>query len=79
MTPEQKTDYDVYRVVISGGVADYVYSDFEPVAIADMTQIRRYWSRSRLVIRKSFAKAGVVLEQPMETIRVLSSAPGFIP
>src|SRR5699024_3234504 len=38
MTPEQKTDYDVYRVVISGGVADYVYSDFEPVAIADMTQ-----------------------------------------
>ena len=69
MTPEQKTDYDVYRVVISGGVADYVYSDFEPVAIADMTQYGDIGPVLGWAIRKSFAKAGVVLEQPMETIR----------
>ena len=69
MTPALKDNYDVYRVVISGGVADYVYSDFEPVAISQMTQYGDIGPVLGWAIRKKFAEAGVTLAEPLETIR----------
>lgn len=69
MTPALKPDYDVYQVVISGGVADYVYSDFEPVAISEMTQYGDIGPVLGWAIRKKFAEAGITLAEPLETIR----------
>ena len=69
MTPPLKSDYSVYQVVISGGVADYVYSDFEPIAISEMTQYGDIGPVLGWAIRKKFAEAGVTLAKPLETIR----------
>lgn len=69
MTPPLKDGYQVYQVVVSGGVADYVYSDFEPVAISQMTQYGDIGPVLGWAIRKKFAAAGVTLAKPLETIR----------
>lgn len=69
MTPALKEDYEIYRVVISGGVADYVYSDYEPLSIREMTQYSDIGPVLGWAIRNAFAEAGVILEKPLETIR----------
>lgn len=69
MTPALKTDYEIYEVVISGGVADYVYSDFEPVSISEMTQYGDIGPVLGWALRRKFKEAGVSLAKPLETIR----------
>ncbi|MEG2638110.1 MAG: ethanolamine ammonia-lyase reactivating factor EutA [Clostridiales bacterium] len=69
MSPPLKDDYEIYQVVISGGVADYVYSDYEPVSICEMTQYGDIGPVLGWAIRKAFKNAGVTLAEPLETIR----------
>lgn len=69
MTPPLKSDYEVYQVVISGGVADYVYSDYEPVSISTMTQYGDIGPVLGWALRKKFQAAGVSMAKPLETIR----------
>lgn len=69
MTPQLKLDYPVEIVMFSGGVADYVYSDFQPISVA---QVSRYGDIGPLLgwaIREESARAGISLERPGETIR----------
>lgn len=69
MTPSLKLDYPVEKVMISGGVADYVYNDYTPVSVSD---ISRYGDIGPLLgwgIREELASAGIIPEKPSETIR----------
>ncbi|MDO4541327.1 MAG: ethanolamine ammonia-lyase reactivating factor EutA [Bacillota bacterium] len=69
MTPPLKKDYEIYRVVISGGVADYVYSDFEPISVSVITQYGDIGPVLGWALRNKFKSSGLVLEKPLETIR----------
>jgi ethanolamine utilization protein EutA len=62
MTPPLRLDYPVERVMISGGVADFVYSDFNPVSVP---QVSKYGDigpllgcQITLFKRKGFLRSG---------------------
>nr|WP_277995530.1 ethanolamine ammonia-lyase reactivating factor EutA [Desulfitibacter alkalitolerans] len=69
MTPPLKTDYTIEKVMISGGVADYVYNDYRPVSVTDITKYGDIGPVLGWAIRETFAKAGIDLVKPLETIR----------
>ncbi|WP_265332387.1 ethanolamine ammonia-lyase reactivating factor EutA [Zhaonella formicivorans] len=69
MTAPLRLDYPVETVMISGGVADYVYSDYTPLAVSD---ISRYGDIGPLLgwsLREAFQARGIELAKPVETIR----------
>lgn len=69
MTPPLRLDYPVERVMISGGVADYVYSDFNPMSVA---QVSPYGDMGPLLgwaVREELHAAGIDPVKPGETIR----------
>lgn len=69
MTPPLRLDYPVERVMISGGVADYVYSDFNPMSVA---QVSKYGDIGPLLgwaVREELRVAGIDPVKPGETIR----------
>ena len=69
MTAPLKLNYPVTNVMISGGVADFVYSDFHPVSVAQVSQFGDIGPLLGFSIREAFAKHGLNLIPPTETIR----------
>jgi ethanolamine utilization protein EutA len=69
MAAPLKLDYQVEKVMISGGVADYVYDDFVPAAISDATVYGDYGPLLGWALNNAFLDAGIALVRPMETIR----------
>jgi len=69
MTPPLKTDYTIEKVMISGGVADYVYNDYHPVLVSDITRYGDMGPVLGWAIREVFSEAGIELVKPLETIR----------
>jgi len=69
MTPPLRLDYPVERVMISGGVADYVYSDFNPMSVAQVSQYGDIGPLLGWAVREELRQAGIDPVQPGETIR----------
>jgi len=69
MTPPLKEDYKIEKVMISGGVADYVYSDYRPVSVTDITKYGDMGPILGWAIQEAFKKEGIQLAKPAETIR----------
>lgn len=69
MTPNLRNDYKIDRVMVSGGVADFVYSDYRPVSVTDITQFGDIGPILGWAIREAFNKKGIELVKPIETIR----------
>ncbi|MHB8170104.1 MAG: ethanolamine ammonia-lyase reactivating factor EutA [Thermincolia bacterium] len=69
MTPALRQDYPVEKLMFSGGVADYIYNDFRPVAISQVTEYGDIGPLLGWAIREELAAAGIVPEKPGETIR----------
>lgn len=69
MTPPLRLDYPVERVMISGGVADFVYSDFNPMSVAQVSQYGDIGPLLGMQIREELENAGIIPVKPGETIR----------
>lgn len=69
MTPPLRLDYPVEKVMISGGVADFVYSSFKPLAVSDVTRYGDIGPILGWALREEFQKKGLELVKPLETIR----------
>jgi ethanolamine utilization protein EutA len=69
MTPPLKLDYPVEKVMISGGVADYVYSDFNPMSVAEVSGYGDTGPLLGWAVREQMKAKGVELLKPGETIR----------
>ncbi len=69
MTPPLTLDYHVEEIMLSGGVADFVYDGFTPISV---TQVTRYGDIGPLLgwaVNQVFSSRGIVPERPGETIR----------
>lgn len=69
MTPVLRLDYPVEKLMFSGGVANYIYNEFRPVAMSQVTEYGDIGPLLGWAIRKELAVAGLVPEKPGETIR----------
>ncbi len=69
MTESLRSDYEIQQVTISGGVADYVYGDYKPVTVSDITCYGDIGPMLGLALRKEFKKRNIKLVKPLETIR----------
>jgi len=69
MTPPLRLDYPVERVMISGGVADYVYSDFNPMSVAQVSQYGDIGPLLGWAVREELKRVGIDPIKPGETIR----------
>jgi len=57
------------KIMISGGVADYVYQAYKPQTMADVTMYGDYGPLLGLALREKAEAAGYILESPLETVR----------
>ena len=69
MTPPLKSDYKIEKVMISGGVADYVYNNYHPVSVTDITKYGDIGPILGWAIQEAFKIEGIELVKPLETIR----------
>jgi ethanolamine utilization protein EutA len=69
MTPALKLDYPVDKIMFSGGVADFVYTDFRPISVAQVSQYGDIGPLLGWAIQEELAARGIVPEKPGETIR----------
>lgn len=69
MTEPLKGEPRFERVMISGGVAEAVYSDSVPATVADVTVYGDYGPLLGWSLRNAFLGAGIPLVMPRETIR----------
>ncbi len=69
MTPPLTLSYPVEKIMFSGGVADYVYGDFVPVSVAQISNYGDIGPMLGWSIRRELVQAGISPEQPVETIR----------
>jgi ethanolamine utilization protein EutA len=69
MTPPLRLDYPVERVMISGGVADYVYSEFNPMSVAQVSQYGDIGPLLGWAVREELHAVGIDPVKPGETIR----------
>lgn len=69
MTPPLKLDYPVERVMISGGIADYVYSDFNPMTVAQVSGYGDIGPLLGWAVREELKSQGIEPVKPGETIR----------
>jgi len=69
MTSPLRLDYPVERVMVSGGVADYVYSDFNPMSVAQVTEYGDVGPLLGWAAREELRLAGIDPVKPGETIR----------
>lgn len=69
MTSPLRLDYPVEKVMISGGVADYVYNSFKPLAVSDVTRYGDIGPALGWALREELQKRGLELVKPLETIR----------
>lgn len=69
MTPFLKDHYKIETVMISGGVADYVYNDYNPISVADISKYGDIGPILGWAIRNELKKEAFELVKPSETIR----------
>jgi len=69
MTPRLRLDYPVENVVFSGGVADFVYSNYVPVSVAEVSRYGDIGPLLGYSLRENFLRHGFKLHHPAETIR----------
>lgn len=72
MTEPLRLDYTIDQVMISGGVADYVYGSAGCGSLADVSEVSRYGDLGPLFgcrLQKLWKESGKLLIEPTETIR----------
>lgn len=69
MIPPLSLDSPPSKIMFSGGVADYVYSDFRPAAVSEVSLYGDIGPLLGWALREAFASAGLSLVRPAETIR----------
>ncbi|KGK83244.1 ethanolamine ammonia lyase-activating protein [Desulfosporosinus sp. HMP52] len=69
MTPPLQLAHPIRKVMISGGVADYVYAEKEPERMAEVTVFGDFGPLLGWELKVSLDSAGFVLEKPNETVR----------
>lgn len=69
MTEPLKGEPRFEKVMISGGVAETVYSDFAPAAVSDVTVFGDYGPLLGWSLRNAFLESRIPLVKPRETIR----------
>jgi len=69
MAAPLRLDYPVERVMVSGGVADDVYNDFNPLSMAQVSQWGDIGPLLGWAVRQELAAAGIEPVRPAETIR----------
>ncbi len=69
MTPPLKKDYTIEKVMISGGVADYVYNNYTPISVSDISKYGDIGPVLGWAIREAFEREKIDLIKPTETIR----------
>lgn len=69
MTDPLKLLYPYKNIMFSGGVADYVYSDFYPSTVQEVSHYGDIGPLLGWALREAFNSAGFTLVKPTETIR----------
>lgn len=69
MAAPLRLDYRFEKVMVSGGVADYVYNNHVPVTMSDATIYGDFGPLLGWALSNAFLEAGILLIRPMETIR----------
>lgn len=69
MTPPLRLEQPIRKVMVSGGVADYVYAQQGPETMAEVTAFGDFGPLLGWELQESLVTAGFVLEKPNETVR----------
>jgi len=69
MTPPLRLERPIRKVMISGGVADYVYALQGPVTMSEVTAFGDFGPLLGWELKECLVTAGFVLEKPKETVR----------
>lgn len=69
MTSPLRLDVPIRKVMVSGGVADYVYAHQEPKTMSEVTTYGDFGPLLGWELRTCLEDAGFVLEKPAETVR----------
>ncbi|AET67288.1 ethanolamine utilization protein, possible chaperonin protecting lyase from inhibition [Desulfosporosinus orientis DSM 765] len=69
MTPPLKLEHTIRKVMISGGVADYVYASEGPANMEEVTAFGDFGPLLGWELKVALEAAGFVLEKPNETVR----------
>jgi ethanolamine utilization protein EutA len=69
MTEQLKNIYEIDKVMISGGVADYVYTGNKPLIEKDVFQFGDIGPLLGQEVKNAFEKSKFTLVEPLETIR----------
>ncbi|PKM81854.1 MAG: ethanolamine ammonia lyase-activating protein [Firmicutes bacterium HGW-Firmicutes-14] len=69
MTPPLRLDYRVDSIMFSGGVADFIYGDFRPVSVSQVSEYGDIGPLLGWAVKEELSAAGIVPEKPGETIR----------
>ncbi|GAB6155016.1 ethanolamine ammonia-lyase reactivating factor EutA [Desulfosporosinus burensis] len=69
MTPPLQLEHRIRKVMISGGVADYVYAPNGPTTMAEVTAFGDFGPLLGWELKVCLEAAGFVLEKPNETVR----------
>lgn len=69
MTSPLLLGHSIRKVMISGGVADYVYAQQGPVTMSEVTAFGDFGPLLGWELKNCLEKAGFILEKPNETVR----------
>ncbi|SDE65532.1 ethanolamine ammonia-lyase reactivating factor EutA [Sporomusa acidovorans] len=69
MTPSLSLDYPVTKVMISGGVADYVYAEQPPCSLAEVSCFGDFGPLLGWKLKEALLAAGFEPVKPLETVR----------
>ena len=69
MTPTLRLEFIIRKVMISGGVADYVYASQGPATMSEVTAFGDFGPLLGWELKNCLDQAGFVLEKPSETVR----------
>ncbi|EHQ88782.1 ethanolamine utilization protein EutA [Desulfosporosinus youngiae] len=69
MTPPLRLEHPIGKVMISGGVADYVYALTGPATMAEVTAFGDFGPLLGWELKVNLEASGFVLEKPDETVR----------
>jgi len=69
MTPPLRLDYRVDRIMLSGGVADFIYGEFRAVSVSQVSEYGDIGPLLGWAVREELSAAGIVPIKSGETIR----------
>lgn len=69
MTPPLKLTYKIDKIMFSGGVADFVYGGYRPIAPVQVSQYGDIGPLLGWAVREELEAVGIVPERSIETIR----------